>query len=133
MLEHTTDTFRSEPAISSRRSSPSGVASLSQARQAMLRRKRTLATQRQERMERAERKRKLQDEQERWLRERAKCVDIDVGLLLPPTRRGSRWSADSGVAFEQDDIVEDEDEEDQGDDEDHQVRALVPPNRLDTD
>ncbi|ORY31607.1 hypothetical protein BCR39DRAFT_86241 [Naematelia encephala] len=94
--------------------------SLSQARQAMLARRRQHATKRIQRMERREKARRLAAERERWLRERARVVDVDVDLLLPPRSwKRYRDSTDSGLGWmsdstEDSEVEDDNEEEDEG-------------------
>ena len=68
---------------------------LSARRQAMLQRRRMHASQKVERLAEEERKSRLAIDRERWLRERARVVEVDAELLLPPTKtRSTRKSSE---------------------------------------
>ena len=65
----------------------------------MLKRRRHIATRKMEKKD-EERKCRIAIDREKWLIERARIVDVDPELLLPPpSSRSGRQSADSGSGW----------------------------------
>lgn len=66
----------------------------------MLKRRRHIAATEAERVAEDEQKCQVAMEREKWLIERARAVEVDPELLLPPPRsRAGRQSADSGLGW----------------------------------
>ncbi|OCF34276.1 hypothetical protein I316_04230 [Kwoniella heveanensis BCC8398] len=98
------------------------------ARQAMLERRRRHAQLKLEAMEKEEKKCQMQLERERWIRDRARIMDVDPELVIAPNqrKRESRYSRDSGlgwIGYELDLEAErgDDTESEFGDDDDYEV------------
>jgi hypothetical protein len=88
--------------------------SVSAGRQALLHRRRDRTKCRMERFEKSEAKHMVLMERERYVREKARVVDVDPELLLPPATKRSRKSADSGMGWMEDDEETEEETEDSG-------------------
>ncbi|WVF67327.1 hypothetical protein IAT40_002078 [Kwoniella sp. CBS 6097] len=101
------------------------------ARQAMLERRRRHAQIKMQAIEKEEKKCQMQLERERWIRDRARIMDVDPDLLIAPSqrKRESRDSRDSGlgwIGYELDLEAErgNDTESEFGDDDDYEIGPL---------
>lgn len=98
-------------------------------RRELLLRRRTRAQRRLERLERQEIQRALALEKEAWVRERARVLDVDSALLLPPrsVRKSGRVSGDSGLGWGGNTLDEAESESEDSDESEEEPDTLAEP------
>ena len=100
--------------------------SLSVRRQAMLQRRRHILTKKFEKREEEARMKQIAVERERWLTERAKAVEVDAELLLPPPKKRADWRSNgSAIGCHGD---EKDAEDDMGDESEAEDEGIGDPN-----